>query len=137
MAAVLRTEADFVRPDGFESAGWRSLDRRERSPADCWSPTTVALRDGLGVSSAMPGSVIEPSASVGRFPQERLRSGGREKWSERQDLNLRHPAPKAGALAKLSYAPTTPGTMGQARPPANRNLRGRFQAFQPGSQGFY
>jgi hypothetical protein len=33
--------------------------------------------------------------------------GGR--WSERQDLNLRHPAPKAGALAKLSYAPTLRG----------------------------
>lgn len=29
----------------------------------------------------------------------------KEKWSERQDSNLRHPAPKAGALAKLSYAP--------------------------------
>src|SRR5262245_11005935 len=28
------------------------------------------------------------------------------KWSERQDSNLRHPAPKAGALARLSYAPT-------------------------------
>jgi hypothetical protein len=26
-------------------------------------------------------------------------------WSGRQDLNLRPPAPKAGALAKLSYAP--------------------------------
>jgi hypothetical protein len=29
-------------------------------------------------------------------------------WSERQDSNLRHPAPKAGALARLSYAPTRP-----------------------------
>ena len=29
-----------------------------------------------------------------------------KKWSERQDSNLRHPAPKAGALARLSYAPT-------------------------------
>lgn len=26
-------------------------------------------------------------------------------WSGRQDSNLRPPAPKAGALAKLSYAP--------------------------------
>src|SRR5215469_15463956 len=28
------------------------------------------------------------------------------KWSERQDLNLRRLAPKASALARLSYAPT-------------------------------
>lgn len=28
-----------------------------------------------------------------------------EKWSERQDLNLRRLAPKASALARLSYAP--------------------------------
>ena len=34
-----------------------------------------------------------------------------EKWSERQDSNLRHPAPKAGALAKLSYAPTEDQTL--------------------------
>ena len=27
------------------------------------------------------------------------------KWSGREDLNLRPPAPKAGALAKLRYAP--------------------------------
>jgi hypothetical protein len=27
------------------------------------------------------------------------------KWSERQDLNLRRLAPKASALARLSYAP--------------------------------
>ena len=27
-------------------------------------------------------------------------------WSERQDLNLRRLAPKASALARLSYAPT-------------------------------
>src|SRR5690606_28815516 len=29
------------------------------------------------------------------------------KWSERQDSNLRRLAPKASALARLSYAPTT------------------------------
>ena len=34
-----------------------------------------------------------------------------EKWSERQDSNLRHPAPKAGALAKLSYAPAEDQTL--------------------------
>ena len=28
-------------------------------------------------------------------------------WSGREDLNLRPPAPKAGALAKLRYAPQT------------------------------
>ncbi len=28
-----------------------------------------------------------------------------KKWSGREDLNLRPPAPKAGALAKLRYAP--------------------------------
>jgi hypothetical protein len=26
-------------------------------------------------------------------------------WSGREDSNLRHPAPKAGALARLRYAP--------------------------------
>ena len=29
-------------------------------------------------------------------------------WSGREDLNLRPPAPKAGALAKLRYAPLQP-----------------------------
>ena len=29
-----------------------------------------------------------------------------KKWSGREDLNLRPPAPKAGALAKLRHAPT-------------------------------
>ena len=29
-----------------------------------------------------------------------------ETWSGREDLNLRPPAPKAGALAKLRHAPT-------------------------------
>ena len=37
----------------------------------------------------------------------RFRAGG--PWSGRQDSNLRPPAPKAGALAKLSYAPEYPG----------------------------
>lgn len=27
------------------------------------------------------------------------------KWSEKQDSNLRHPRPKRGALARLSYTP--------------------------------
>jgi hypothetical protein len=31
-----------------------------------------------------------------------------ERWSERQDLNLRRLGPKPSALAKLSYAPTRP-----------------------------
>jgi hypothetical protein len=30
---------------------------------------------------------------------------GSIKWSAQQDLNLRHPAPKAGALARLSHTP--------------------------------
>jgi hypothetical protein len=34
------------------------------------------------------------------FEQER-----QKKWSGRRDLNSRPPAPKAGALAKLRYAP--------------------------------
>ena len=42
--------------------------------------------------------------------------------SGRQDSNLRPPAPKAGALAKLSYAPVVTGWMlnrlGQAKNPA-------------------
>ena len=32
-----------------------------------------------------------------------------EKWSGRQDSNLRSPAPKAGALAGLRYAPNRKG----------------------------
>jgi hypothetical protein len=31
----------------------------------------------------------------------------KNKWSERQDLNLRRLGPKPSALARLSYAPTT------------------------------
>src|SRR5688500_5894058 len=33
----------------------------------------------------------------------------KRKWSERQDSNLRRLAPKASALARLSYAPTKGG----------------------------
>src|SRR5215469_14199415 len=33
--------------------------------------------------------------------------GCKMKWSERQDLNLRRLAPKASALARLGYAPST------------------------------
>ena len=32
-----------------------------------------------------------------------------EKWSERQDLNLRRLGPKPSALARLSYAPSAKG----------------------------
>ncbi len=34
-----------------------------------------------------------------------------EEWSERQDSNLRRLAPKASALARLSYAPTAAGNI--------------------------
>src|SRR5205814_7164076 len=40
----------------------------------------------------------------------------KKKWSERQDLNLRRLAPKASALARLSYAPTLGFTLMIARP---------------------
>jgi hypothetical protein len=58
----------------------------------------------------------------------------KKKWSERQDLNLRRLAPKASALAKLSYAPTEAHHC--------RIFRGRndfcsgfvLDAFQPGAK---
>ena len=37
--------------------------------------------------------------------QQKQRTKKREKKSGREDSNLRPPAPKAGALAKLRYAP--------------------------------
>src|ERR1700692_2179977 len=41
----------------------------------------------------------------------------RERWSGREDLNLRPPGPEPGALARLRYAPTGrhPGTVSAAR----------------------
>ena len=40
---------------------------------------------------------------------EREVNGKRLCWSGREDLNLRLPAPKAGALARLRHAPTGKG----------------------------
>ena len=51
------------------------------------------------LASAVAGSTARPEWQTGRpFGPTRLPSG-------RLDLNQRLPAPKAGALAKLSYAP--------------------------------
>src|SRR4030095_14062476 len=36
---------------------------------------------------------------------DRFQNSRQKKWSERQDSNLRRLAPKASALARLSYAP--------------------------------
>ena len=47
------------------------------------------------------------SVLEGRVTRALVRGRADDKWSERQDSNLRHPAPKAGALARLSYAPMT------------------------------
>lgn len=44
-----------------------------------------------------------PAWKAGALPLSYTRS---KKWSGREDLNLRPPAPKAGALAKLRHAPT-------------------------------
>ncbi len=43
------------------------------------------------------------------------------KWSERQDLNLRRLGPKPSALARLSYAPMT-----EAKYPTPQRARNEF-----------
>jgi hypothetical protein len=54
-----------------------------------------------------PNELINDSCRWGLFEAvlPGLRGFSRGKWSERQDLNLRRLAPKASALARLSYAP--------------------------------
>ena len=79
--------------------GNRTPDRRIRNPLLC--PTELSARRPLGRSHAI-----------------------RKGWSGREDSNLRLPAPKAGALARLSYAPErgvrarTEGTGAACRPAA-------------------
>ncbi len=43
-------------------------------------------------------------------------------WSGRADLNRRPPAPKAGALTSLRYAPTRPGRDGIGSVPITATL---------------
>ena len=66
------------------------------------------------LGAAHPQTLLSASA-VRREGRHRSRgTGGRApetKWSDRQDLNLRLPRPKRGALAKLSYGPMC-GSMG-------------------------
>src|SRR5947209_5274934 len=56
---------------------------------------------------------------------ERWSLGKNAAWSGRQDSNLRPPAPKAGALAKLSYAPgSQPQPARSVNRDANEPVRG-------------
>ena len=56
-----------------------------------------------GMERVMRIELTLPAWKAGALPL----SYTRIKWSGREDLNLRPPAPKAGALAKLRYAPLT------------------------------
>src|SRR5689334_23067243 len=63
--------------------------------------------------------------SPGGIMDGRLRQcDPKRKWSERQDSNLRRLAPKASALARLSYAPTTAPSSLRMPPGAMRILAG-------------
>ena len=55
-------------------------------------------RAGEMVGSVMSGGLRGASSGL---------VARKKNWSERQDSNLRRLAPKASALARLSYAPTT------------------------------
>src|SRR5690348_5511170 len=70
--------------------------------------------DGGAIGLLMLGAAGDFQPDVIRAAQEahalysieRGKTPRKQKWSERQDLNLRRLAPKASALARLSYAPT-------------------------------
>jgi hypothetical protein len=57
-----------------------------------------------------------------------------EKWSERQDLNLRRLAPKASALARLSYAPTRPYILMNWRTCNSKVIKNQFANRHPNLQ---
>src|SRR3982074_3537476 len=83
----------------------------------------VLLRLKVGILNALVDAWVyaafrKPSTvSVGCCGTAACEKG----WSEREDSNLRPPAPQAGALTGLRYAPTTPKPL---RRPAIRRKGG-------------
>ena len=71
-----------------------------------------------------------PAWKAGALPLSYTRS---KKWSGREDLNLRPPAPKAGALAKLRHAPT----FDAALKTDNINITTRPRTVSTGIQRFF
>ena len=69
----------------------------------------AAVRKGPSQAQGVGAKGFEPSAKP-KAPAGAAKAfrptDERSEWSGRKDSNLRPPAPKAGALAKLSYAPT-------------------------------
>ncbi len=59
---------------------------------------------GAGEEDRTPIAGLEGRCSTIELHPLASISGGK-RWSGREDLNLRPPAPKAGALAKLRHAP--------------------------------
>src|SRR3954453_5007802 len=103
------------------------LLRRERLPQIASKRTAprfqlkwpVGIESGPGERSATGG---EGLASAPMLTVENIR----ENWSEREDSNLRPPAPQAGALTGLRYAPTTAKPL--RRPAIRRKGAGTFVA---------
>ena len=74
----------------------------------------VAGSSPVGHPIPLPGSFLPismPQLVVARPIVRNVRRNGYvlEKWSERQDSNLRRLGPKPSALARLSYAPSRSG----------------------------
>ena len=100
--------------------GSRPLRRQggyAQSAFGCTAPTLRRGRDGRGAVATLGSAVtryVPGSGDSRRGPPEegwppQPQSGLQEaRWSGRQDLNLRPPAPQAGALARLRHAPTVP-----------------------------
>ncbi len=133
-ASKERAATSAARHGGFAaraSLGPASLPPSSRMPkAGSWSgerSVSAGLRrdKSAAVSEVASPAVTSDAADVSAASVVSLaRVAGNLKWSERQDSNLRHPAPKAGALARLSYAPNHRGLNHDGASPRNDYLRG-------------
>ncbi len=110
--------------------GWPGRVIRRVWTGDPWEAETgreyLEVRaEGLGFRfhpfSFSPHGNIRPSRkkSSDRHPNRPAKKSGREKWSGRPDSNRRPPAPKAGALARLRYAPSQSNFLSRY-PPTNQ-----------------
>src|SRR5437868_5584596 len=68
--------------------------------------TAFSINSDCAHAVGIPTKMDRLSRNLNTLALALAESKGVKKWSERQDSNLRRLAPKASALARLSYAPT-------------------------------